>query len=438
MSSEANHLLGQGQIDIGTSPSSSSSESGKETWKERAIRLQSRMDERDELDRKRQQLDSFRSIERPSQAGSSDNNLACTRQVLGLEVVADDPCLVKVLKNLCWNYLREKVRQTILVLQINDDLRRGICWEDLQYTDQKRVRDAFVESICNSGACSLPFFHSAAAPLVQRFSKDWPANEMIKTVLRDQRTKARQVQIDELVINTVYNMHIGQSQHEFPSHSQTHTPKSNEKRTVGRPPLTDVQKAAGFIPPSTQQEIALISHGIRHEFRYMKSLPKFTFTADGSVIIPKAPRPPPVDEATAKAPNNAKKGRSGVLAAASTNANRNPTSSRQVASAPGSSQQHRPVVKQTARRLRIIETDEDEQQHRKKRPKCTSRQARSNTPLAVGKGKGKQVLPGNLSTLYAGYHSDDDDSGRDPQVEETGEDESEGHEYGDETSGEEN
>jgi hypothetical protein len=68
--------------------------------------LLGRMDERDEADRRRRQLEAFRPIERPSQAGSSEHDLATTRRVLGLEIDAHDPNLVKVPKNLSWNYLR--------------------------------------------------------------------------------------------------------------------------------------------------------------------------------------------------------------------------------------------------------------------------------------------------------------------------------------------
>ncbi|KAJ9103128.1 hypothetical protein QFC21_002550 [Naganishia friedmannii] len=393
MSNRSKQLLqGKGQADEDDA-SSTSSESGVETWKEKAIRLQTCMDERDESDRRRRQMEAFRPIERPSQAGSSDNDLACTRRVLGLEVGAHDPGLVKVLKNLSWNYLR------------------------------KRVRDAFINSISGSGACSLAFFHSATAPSVQRFSADWPANEMIKTVLRDQRSKARQVQIDELVINTVYNLHSEHSEYEFPSKSQPHTPKCTEKRPVGRPPLTDVQKAAGFISPSILRKIADIAKAIKIDFKWMKSLPKFTFTPDGSVIIPKAPRPPPPEDETEPATNGTKHTSSATARNAEAGPSRPPPPP--------------PLPKQTARRARIIESDHEETEPHQSKKICTNMQKHSKACSSIGKGKGKAVSTGGSTTLFAGYRSTDEEMEEYSNKAATNEDESEGHEYGQDENDEE-
>jgi hypothetical protein len=49
------------------------------------------------------------------------------------------------------------------------------------------VSTQFIDRIASSGVFSLPFFHSPAAPRVHKFERDWPANEMLKQVLTDQR-----------------------------------------------------------------------------------------------------------------------------------------------------------------------------------------------------------------------------------------------------------
>ncbi|KAJ9121793.1 hypothetical protein QFC22_002416 [Naganishia vaughanmartiniae] len=256
-------------------------------------------------------------------------------------------------------------------------------------------------------------------PQVQRFSADWPANEMIKIVLRDQRTKARQVQIDELVINTIYNMHIAQSEYDFPARSQPHTPKPDKKRTVGRPPLTDVQKAAMFIPPSTVNKVADITKGIKADYKWMKSLPSFTFTAEGSVIIPPAPRPPPPDDEDEPSAKSSRCDRDVPALTPSTSA---------------LSQSHQSGPKQTARRSKIVENAEvQEATHQKKRQKRLIFLP-SVSPAPACKGKGKATPAGSTATLFPGYRSSEGDSGPASR----NEDESDEHEYAENEEAEDN
>lgn len=66
-------------------------------------------------ERERELLATFEPIERLSEAGDNDYDIAPTRRVLGLELLPSDPDLVKILKNHTWNYLRvsERLRSTM-------------------------------------------------------------------------------------------------------------------------------------------------------------------------------------------------------------------------------------------------------------------------------------------------------------------------------------
>lgn len=86
-----------------------------------------------------------------------------------------------------------------------------------------------------------------------RFKDSWPANEMLKTVLRDQRfvlltasrsshridrsssyrVNTQNITIRELVANRGYNLHRKRYVESFPSEPEPEVRKSKQKRAVG-------------------------------------------------------------------------------------------------------------------------------------------------------------------------------------------------------------
>lgn len=71
-----------------------------------AISLVARLEATQARERERELLATFEPIERPSEAGDNDYDIAPTRRVLGLDLLPSDPDLFKILKNQTWNYLR--------------------------------------------------------------------------------------------------------------------------------------------------------------------------------------------------------------------------------------------------------------------------------------------------------------------------------------------
>ncbi|KAI5448991.1 hypothetical protein NCC49_005701 [Naganishia albida] len=242
-------------------------------------------------EQERQLLESFKPIERPAEARDNGYDIAPTRRVLGLELLPSDPELVKILKNQTWNFLRESFRDTVFDFQLDDRLKRGVSWEAAGGPLRKALRDDFIQRIAGLGAFALAFFHSPEAPRVHRFANDWPCNEMIKQVLRDQRVKARQLNLRELSGNTFYNMYRKDCMTAFPSTTEVEMPKSFTKGSVGRPRKTDTQKSIENISALARRMLSRIERQVKDEYRFMETLPAFTFDNGGYVTMPLASGP---------------------------------------------------------------------------------------------------------------------------------------------------
>ncbi|KAJ9100876.1 hypothetical protein QFC20_005365 [Naganishia adeliensis] len=102
--------------------------------------LRARLEATQARERERELLATFEPIERPSEAGDNDYDVAPTRRVLGLDLLPGDPDLVKILKNQTWNYLRASIRDTILEFQLDNRLTRGASWEETPRPVRKALR----------------------------------------------------------------------------------------------------------------------------------------------------------------------------------------------------------------------------------------------------------------------------------------------------------
>ncbi|KAJ9097523.1 hypothetical protein QFC20_006180 [Naganishia adeliensis] len=196
---------------------------------------------------------SSRSVDRPSEhKRNNPYEVAPLRQVLGLEVLASDPDVLKELKNETYNYLR------------------------------------FIVRINKGGALKLTFYHSLAAPDVKRYTLDWPVNELLKTVLRDQRVQMLNARSKVLYGNALYNELLEQysSRYPFPSAPVVRHLKTAKQGKIGRPRKDQEKQQALAISSASRKNLKTLENTLRANYRALWRSPEFDFEENGKVVMP--------------------------------------------------------------------------------------------------------------------------------------------------------
>lgn len=158
------------------------------------------------------------------------------------------------------------------------------------------------------GALGLPFLHSPEAHHVMKFKDSWPANEMLKTVLRDQRhvlfrhiascikpflelyrVNTQNITLRELVANSLYNLRRKRYAEPFPSNPEPEVRKIKEKRAVGRLKKTAAQREASSIHEDSLAEYRRLEKEVKDRYRRLQTYPEFSFDDKGFVRMPDVP-----------------------------------------------------------------------------------------------------------------------------------------------------
>ncbi|KAJ9105470.1 hypothetical protein QFC21_001841 [Naganishia friedmannii] len=250
--------------------------------------------------------------ERPSERKRNNPyDVAPLRKILGLHVEPEDPDYVKELKNETYNFLRETARDVIGDQELARTLDRGAHWDRLKEDKQKDLRrevsiftlpnlaaaqihpcQQFVRAVQNGGAFSLTFFTPPANGGLHKFAFDWPANELLKTVLRDQRVQMTNATSKLLYGNALFN-EIHQQYNGscgFPSEPVVRQAKTPKQKKLGRPRKDPLVQASLNISSESKQRLKVLEQSTRNSYRAMSSTPEFMFEPTGKVKMP-APRP---------------------------------------------------------------------------------------------------------------------------------------------------
>ena len=175
---------------------------------------------------------------------------------------------------------------------------------------------------------ALTFFHSVTALNVNKFSSDWPVNELLKTVLRDQRYvpgamatnhasdhSAARVQMwntksKVLYGNSLYNqLKINYpATVAFPSASVVRQVRKPKQGRVGRPRADRNQQASAAISAASKARFVALDKSIRRDYRALSHTPEFSFDDQGRVIMP--PKKPLVKKTVNKSDTGAERSRS--------------------------------------------------------------------------------------------------------------------------------
>ncbi|KAJ9119013.1 hypothetical protein QFC22_003502 [Naganishia vaughanmartiniae] len=185
------------------------------------------------------------SVDRPSERKRNNPyDIAPLRKILGVHPVPEDPDYLKELKNEAYNFLRETARDIIGDQQLAKTLDRAAHWDNLLEDKQKELRDQFVNAVRKGGAFGLTFFTKPSTGSEHKFAMDWPANELIKTVLRDQSTGTG----SNTLMAPIANSDIAFSAKT--TSAQTHPVASMEMS------INDIEQAYGeFIPKDAEERM---------------------------------------------------------------------------------------------------------------------------------------------------------------------------------------
>jgi hypothetical protein len=228
--------------------------------------------------------------------------------------------------------------------------------------------------------------------------------------------KAQQVNLRELVGNTLYNTHRRDSDIMFPSAAQPEAPKPNPdvKGRVGRPRKTDAQKAIENISSYALTMLSRMEKQVKDEYKYQVTVPSFSFDADGGVIMP--PPPPPPEKTKKKRKRRTTNARADI-SDGETSPQKGATSARGPGS--GASQAN---VRPTAKRRKILQpsrrdnessqlqSDIEDGDVSDRQTVAPSRQ--KDFARAKDKGKGRQREVDPAEDALGGFLSLDEDGGR--------------------------
>ncbi|KAJ9091385.1 hypothetical protein QFC21_007024 [Naganishia friedmannii] len=230
------------------------------------------------------------SVERPSERKRNNPyDIAPLRKILGLHPLPEDPDYLKELKNEAYNFLRETARDIVGDQQLARTLDRGAHWDNLLEDKQKELRD---QAARKGGAFGLTFFTKPSTGSEHKFTMDWPANELIKTVLRDQRVGMENSKSKLLYGNAVFNEVQRQfdGRCSFPSEPIVRQVKGPKKHTLGRPRKDPLLQASLSMTPESKSGLKELEKTIREKYRAFSGTPEFSFEPTGNIIMP-TPKP---------------------------------------------------------------------------------------------------------------------------------------------------
>ncbi|KAJ9114071.1 hypothetical protein QFC22_005891 [Naganishia vaughanmartiniae] len=233
------------------------------------------------------------SLERPSERKRNNPyDIAPLRRILGLHVIPEDPDFMKELKNEAYNFLRETARDVVGAQELAKTIDRGAHWDYLLDDKQKLLKEQFVSKVRKGGAFSLTFFTPPADGNLSRFALDWPANELLKTVLRDQRLELKvkmkntrsKLLYGNVVFNELHQQFNGRCA--FPSEPVVRQAKGPKQHRLGRPPKDPLLQASLSMSSESRDRLKVLDRSTREKYRGNSASPEFDFEPTGKITMP--------------------------------------------------------------------------------------------------------------------------------------------------------